>query len=217
MLTTNQMALSTPINLPHPRTIRALILDDSRFDRARIRRLTNAIQLSISLDEVGSIIEMEKAVESEDYDLIFVDYTLPVGDGMVALDYIHDCPRNRNAGKIMVTGSEAMGTVVEAMRAGCHDFLCKDQIDIESLRSAILNVLKIAQQGATGSLSAGDSYQQFTRARILDALDDTEVRSRLVSVMREAVPAPDDPDLEQKAHLEALLATLSEADDFVFH
>jgi len=129
MLNANHTQTSFPGSMPLPREVRCLLLDDSNFDRARIRRLSKQTNMSIHIDEVDSIAQMDKAVEAENYDLIMIDYRLPVGDGMVALEHVMQSEHNKDAGKIMITGDGARQTAVQAMRAGCHDFLTKEEMD----------------------------------------------------------------------------------------
>ena len=53
---------------------------------------------------------------------------------------------NRFAGKVMITGDESERAAVEALRAGCHDFLCKRQMDAEALHNAMVNALKKSRE-----------------------------------------------------------------------
>lgn len=222
MLSESQTTHTVPADTLLPRAIRTLLLDDSTFDRARIRRISGATNLPIQLDEVGSIQEMEAAVRDEEYDLILIDYRLPIGDGMMALDHIHNTALNRNAGKIMITGNEALGTAVEAMRAGCHDFLCKDKIDIQTLRTAMLNALASAQHRALKPVGDEKDYRSLIRAGVLDALNDKEVRGGMVSLMRQTFPdhrhrLPSKKGVSKNDAFDTLIAGLSDTDDFIFH
>lgn len=222
MLNTSSTPHAFPTDTLSPRAIRMLLLDDSTFDRARIRRMSGATNLPIELDEVGSIQEMEAAVRDEDYDLILIDYRLPVGDGMMALDHIHGNARNRNAGKIMITGNEALGTAVEAMRAGCHDFLCKDQIDTQTLKAAMLNTLAIAQQRALKPVSEEEDYRKLIRAGVLDALNDKEVRGSMMLLLHQTFldehrPLSMNKDRSENGEVDALISGLFDTDDFIFH
>ena len=137
-----EMITSHPQAIAHP--IRTLLLDDSNFDRARIRRLSGKTDLPIELDEVDSIADMERAIRAAAYDLILIDYRLPVGDGLTALEAIQHTPLNRGAGTIMITGNAEVDTAVSAMRSGCHDFLSKDAITVEMLRNAMTNAIQAA-------------------------------------------------------------------------
>ena len=109
--------------------IRALLLDDSNFDRQRIRRMGGRIaDLPLTLDEDATLSEMEDALDRAKYDVILVDYRLAEGDGVQALNKISAKSLQNGAGRIMITGNEDIGTAVQAMRSGCHDFLCKNDM-----------------------------------------------------------------------------------------
>lgn len=222
MLSSNASPHAIPADVLVPHEIRALLLDDSTFDRARIRRMSGGTKLPLHLDEVGSIEELDRAVRDEAYDLILIDYRLPVGDGLVALDRIHHSPRNHNAGKIMITGNEGLGTAVEAMRAGCHDFLCKDQLEVEMLKAAMLNAMSVAQERALSSLQARPDYGQMIREGLVDALCDKKVQGSIASMMKQTFPdSVESLHRAQFVHenetFDAMLADLSDPDEFVFH
>lgn len=119
----------TPIN--------ALVLDDSTFDRRRIRRLSKQTGLPIFLDEAGSIEAMRELLNIDQFDVILLDYRLPSGDGIEALEMVRNHPTNSHVPTIMVTGIEDPEVVVRAMRLGCSDFLAKDDITAQSLAQAV--------------------------------------------------------------------------------
>lgn len=194
-----------------PREIRALLLDDNTFDRARIRRMTNRTDLSIHMDEVDSIHALDMAVAQENYDVILIDYRLPVGDGIEAVARVLSNEMNCRAGKIMITGDSAQDTAIAALRSGCHDFLIKDQIDASALRQAILNAL-CAVRPVSVSPPPVSIDRDMIREGVRAAMQDAEVRGNVISMIRQARF-----DDEKSAALDALLATLDHDDDFVFH
>lgn len=221
MLHTSSTSSSMPHPLPAPRDIRALLLDDSSFDRARIRRLSQKTKLSIELDEVDSIEQLDRAVAKADYDLILIDYRLPVGDGMEALDLILRNDLNRDAGKIMITGDGARQTVVQAMRSGCHDFLTKEEMDVEALRGAILNALNAAHARQTSLLHL-EEQKEVIRQGLVAAMQDSEVQGNVVSLVQSQLRhlgiTPDQARSGMAVEdLEALLADAGDRDRFTFH
>lgn len=210
-----------PMVIPPQKEIRALLLDDSNFDRERIRRLNHKTELGVQLDEVGSIEELEGAVRLASYDLIFIDYRLPVGDGMKALSHILDDPMNRDAGKIMITGDAAVDTAVQAMRGGCHDFLTKETMSVETLRDAMLNAMSIARQRL--ELQVQSDYQRdIIRQGLVAALQDGEVRGNVMAMVQQqlALTSPARPQLIsaiESSDIDAVLAGFADEDEFQFH
>lgn len=210
-----------PVGIPMPKVVKALLLDDSNFDRARIRRLSRKTDLAVQLDEVGSIDEMAAAVQENSYDLIMIDYRLPVGDGLQALNHVLRDPMNRDAGKIMITGDAAIETAVQAMRGGCHDFLTKEGMDVDVLREAMLNAMTLARQKIQLQMQS-DHQRDIIRQGLIVALQDSEVQGNVVSMLRGALantPA-DHPSMMavmDPSDVDALLAGLLDEDEFVFH
>ena len=209
------------VDIPPPTPVRALLLDDNKFDRAKIRRLSQRTGLCVELDEVSSISEMDNAVEQERYDLIMIDYCLPVGNGMQALKHLQQSPQNKDAGKIMITGDNAQETAVVALRGGCHDFLTKDSIDAEMLTQSMVNAISQARQSQTQS--AWSLYQRdVIKHGLVAALSDKEVQGNLGSIVAQQLrdTIPDFPNKKRSmdpAKVDALLQAFSEEDQFVFH
>lgn len=220
MLQTRFSPTPTTSVVPARRTIRALLLDDSNFDRARIRRLSKKTELPIQLDEVDSIAQMDRAVARSDYDLVLIDYRLPVGDGLQAVDHILQSTRNRAAGKIMITGDNARQTAIDAMRVGCHDFLAKEEMDVDALRQAMLNALRAARH--QDHMLDADTQKEIIRQGLVAAMQDREVQGNVISIvqrhMKQLHVAGLGPSrAEHQADFDALLAQFGEDDDFVFH
>lgn len=208
-------------NAATTREIHALLLDDSQFDRRRIRRLGKRIDgLPLRLDEVGTLEEMEEALAREAYDVILVDYRLAEGTGLEALERISAMARHSTAGRIMITGDEDIGTAVQAMRSGCHDYLSKDGMSAEVLREAMLNAMALARHNVELRAEL-DLRREVIREGMKDALLDAEVQDTLGAILRVqlvgmigALPGSD--DLALKADLDAFVAGLGQADEFVF-
>lgn len=207
------------IDPPHIRPLRVLLLDDNSFDRARIKRLSRKAEMAVELDEVVSIQEMDRAVQSARYDVILIDYRLPVGDGMLALEHVLADPRHQDAGKIMITGDSAVDTAVRAMRGGCHDFLPKENMSAETLNQAIINALTLANQRRQRQ---SDYQHEVIRQGLLAALNDDEVRGNVVSLVKQQMvkTRPDRPQfihMMDPSEVDAMLAGFREEDEFIFH
>ncbi len=142
-----------------------LIVDDQRFDRARLRRMCAKLEFDTNVFEADSLESLGTAMELDAYDLIFLDYHLTDGNGLQALDAIQYDPRNRNAATIMVTGDDQAEIAINAMKNGCSDFLVKDDLSDEAVRRASINALQKA--GLNQSLET----QEVMRNRIEFVLD----------------------------------------------
>jgi PleD family two-component response regulator len=209
-----------PDERAYPKVIRTLLLDDSTFDRARIRRMSAKTQLMIDLTEVGNIAELKRAAEAQAYDLILIDYRLPQGDGLEVLAHLQASFLNSGAATIMITGNGDMETAVTAMRQGCNDFLTKEAMTTEQLRVAMVSAVQAAT--AQRDLAAQSAHQrEVIRDGLTAAFMDSEVRSSVVALFRgefQAAVAAHGTRFAAQDHsdLEALLATLNEGDEFVF-
>lgn len=218
------MSLSVEVLGPEerafPKLVKTLLLDDSTFDRARIRRMSQNTSLMVALTEVSSIAEMKEAVAREVFDLILIDYRLPQGDGLEVLAHIQASTLNSDVATIMITGNGDMETAVTAMRNGCHDFLTKEAMTAEQLRFAMVGAMEAAAEQR--DLLAQTAHQrEVIKQGLTAALMDSDVQSTVVSMFRKefrqmmnapqlAFAGPDHSDLE------ALLATLGDDDEFIF-
>lgn len=122
--------------------INALLLDDSKFDRQRLRRMGRDSGLPLYLDEVSTIEGLSEQMDEAQFDVILLDYRLTVGDGIEALEVVRNHPRHAQVPTIMVTGLAEPEVAIRAMRLGCSDFLLKSQITAESLRKAVLAAIE---------------------------------------------------------------------------
>jgi DNA-binding NtrC family response regulator len=184
-----------------------LLLDDDNFDRQRICRIGRKTDLCLSIDEVDSIAQMEAAVTKVAYDVVMIDYRLPVGDGVQALDRVERHALNPDMAKIMIAGDLAADTAVRALRRGCHDVLRKEALTPDDFRAALLNALYAARE------QHRRSDQADLRDALIAALQDMGVRASLQAAL---MSRPALNDLET-VEMEALLASLSDADEFRFH
>lgn len=223
MLNVNQSQKSFLGALPVPRELRCLLLDDSTFDRARIRRMSKKTNLSIFLDEVDCIGKLATAVNAEPYDVILIDYRLPVGDGLLALQHTLQSTKNADAAKIMITGYGAENTAKEALNAGCHDFLVKEQMNVEALRKAMMKALTTA--GRDQVLASLSTARPKAREKGLIvpmpgiSLQDTDLAGGFVS--QEGAPvrakANQQHRSRQELDVDALLAVLDNQDGLRIH
>jgi len=86
--------------------LRFLVLDDCTFDRRRLRRIMRDVQSVCAVEwfEVASLDAFMDVVETVTFDLIFIDYYLPVGNGGFALEFLQQTELNANSPVLLVTG-----------------------------------------------------------------------------------------------------------------
>lgn len=128
--------------------INALILDDSTFDRRRIRRISGDTGLPILLDEVATITALRWSLDHDRFDVIFIDYRLSEGDGLQALTLVQEHPAHTHCPTIMLAGGDDPEVARRAMQMGCGVFLPKSQLTATALRRAVMAAIDKAERAA---------------------------------------------------------------------
>ena len=161
--------------------IRAIILDDSAVDRRRIQRLCREAEMDIAFTEVATIAEFASKIDQSVYDLFFLDYRLVQGDGLIALEMLKRHPNQKRAASIMVAGEGQIQVAIDAMKAGCLDFLIKDKMGPDMLSRAVLKAIS-ARENASDE-PAEPSALQTALARFAIG-SGAEMRTILSSMLR---------------------------------
>ena len=128
---------SQPTTNQPPKSARVLILDDERFDRHRLQRLSSGLPVAMEVATADSLATLAPLLESANFDLIFVDFNLPDGSGLDALDMIRLCPRNCTAATVMVSGFNQIDVIEKARAGGCFQFLSKDDLSSTNFAKAV--------------------------------------------------------------------------------
>ena len=205
-----------------PMPIQTLLLDDSAFDRARIRRMSGKIDLNVNLTEVSGIAELKAAIETRLFDLVLIDYRLPQGDGLDVLACIQQSDLNCNAGLIMIPGEGDTRTAVTAMRNGCHDFLTKDAMTADQLQVAMMGAMQAVQDRR--EIRNQTAVQNDTiRKGLSDALMEQDIQGTVRQLFKDEFAARMSPPRVENwtggdnNELDALLATMDDDDEFIFN
>ena len=142
-----------------------LIVEDQRFDRMRLRRLINTLEFDTHVAEADCLQAMGTMLEIDTFDLILLDYNLPDGNGLQALDAVRIANKNRNAATIMITGDDQSEIAIEALKRGCSDYITKDDLSVEAFHRASINALQKSK------LAIGIETQDTKRQQIEGVLE----------------------------------------------
>lgn len=140
---------------PQPE-IKALVLDDSSFDRHRIRRLAGQMPLDVDFCEVSSIETLEDMLDRQKFDVVLLDYHLPSGNGLEALRKLRSHLVNSSCPAIMLTGHDTSELAVRSIKNGCSDYLSKDRLTSQTLAECIVSALQTPEMAETGAVQTVD-------------------------------------------------------------
>ena len=119
--------------------MRLLIVDDSRLDRTRIKRLVNQMHADVSLAEAPDVPTALGMVAVEKFDCILLDYRLPGSDGVELAAEIAANHGGASTPMIMLTGEPSEDLAEHAIGSGLTDFLGKRNLSAEHLRQTLFN------------------------------------------------------------------------------
>lgn len=154
---------------PLPDQARVLVLDDERFDRHRLGRLCAGLKPHFDVSNVASLAELATILEADTFDLIFVDYGLPDGTGLDALELIRLSPRNCTAATILITGMGRDDIAIAAMDAGCSDYIPKETLTKTAFKRAVTNALNHSTSPARSvGVETTGALHNFARACAMD-------------------------------------------------
>lgn len=167
--------------------VRTLLLDDSPFDRERIKRLCRKAGLPLIVDEVQDIAELRNALHTRKYDLVLVDYHLSGADGLDALKDVLNSPFNQHAAKIMISGSDNTDLVRKSLEVGCHDFLAKDMLTKDDVKKSVeWSLIHARREQQTDVVDLKGTLETSLKSTVADVL-----RSELQSHTQASVTEQD--------------------------
>ena len=115
-----------------------LLVDDNGLDRMRVRRLLGRSNLAVTVTEAHDVASALSLYSRGDFACVLLDHRLPDGDGV---DQIHLFNRERTA-VVMLTGLGDQTVAVEALKRGAKDYLVKDGLTADALKTAVVNALE---------------------------------------------------------------------------
>ncbi|MES0335792.1 MAG: diguanylate cyclase [Candidatus Magnetobacterium sp. LHC-1] len=122
-----------------------LVVDDDEEDRLLIKDyiLEGLAGKTSVIDCVGEFEEAVAALQQQRYDVLLIDYRLGAHSGLELIDYVKDA--GGHSSMILLTGLGDEELAVTAMKKGVRDYLNKNRLSAELIRSTIVNAVTLSE------------------------------------------------------------------------
>ena len=121
--------------------IKILLVEDNLGDARLIREaLSETEKIDANIKHVVRLVELEKCVSNEKYDLIILDLTLPDATGIETVTRTSQIAPE--SAIIVLTGINDEDLAVKAVQEGAQDYLVKGHADVKVLERVILYALE---------------------------------------------------------------------------
>lgn len=160
-----------------------LLIDDEAAIRSALKEILEYESFEVKEAEDGA--SALKALEKEEFDLIFCDIKMPRMDGLELLDKIK--ANGIDAPVVMMTGHGTVETAVEALKKGAYDFIQKP-LDLNRILVTVRNASDqkaLVQETKTlrkkvnkniGTDIVGESEAIMEIKKMIDTVAPTEAR-----------------------------------------
>ncbi|MGD9100685.1 MAG: GAF domain-containing protein, partial [Anaerolineae bacterium] len=106
--------------------LRALIVEDLEDDAILVARELRHGDYDLIFERVDTPQAMQAALAGQAWDVVIADYSMPHFSGLAALELLQES--GLDLPFIIVSGAIGEDVAVEAMKAGAHDYLMKDNL-----------------------------------------------------------------------------------------
>ncbi len=178
-----------PLHQPTPRgsgpPLSVLILDDERFDRHRLARMCSGLVFPCEVTAAKSLADFSDSLQEQIFGLILIDYMLPDGTGLDALDMVRLCARNLNAPTLMITGKMEEGLSTRAKSAGCSGYLQKDTLTKAMFSQAVMDALGTFMSALPATKTSFDRDEITALLRQLMLRDARDIKPMVSRMLRQ--------------------------------
>ena len=147
-----------------PTPLHVLIVDDSPTDAELVLHELRRSGYEPTFERVETQAATAEALNRGGWNLMIADYHLPGWSGLAALKMVNE--RQLSLPFIVVSGTIGEETAVEAMRAGAHDYVLKDNL---------------ARLGPAVTREMADAQVRRERHQALSALSEIARKSALLA------------------------------------
>lgn len=109
-----------------PKPLRALHVEDSERDANLLTRHLSRAGYELTSERVETAEAMRRSLKKQGWDVILCDYSMPHFDALQAVRLLKEMELDLPF--IIISGTVGEAVAVEAMRAGAHDYLMKDNL-----------------------------------------------------------------------------------------
>jgi len=106
--------------------LKLLLIEDSEDDALLVARTLNQAGYDVNGNRVETADALVDALESQEWDIVIADYTMPSFNGIRALALVRE--RVPDLPFIFVSGTIGEDVAVAAMRTGAHDYIMKGNL-----------------------------------------------------------------------------------------
>ena len=158
--------------------LRALLVEDSEDDAILLARELRRGGYDLATERVDTPEAFSTALATQTWDIVIADYSMPHFHGLAALRLLQG--KKLDLPFILVSGTIGEDIAVEAMKAGAHDYVMKD--NLARLVPAVQRELREAEGRLARRRAEEASQQSEERFRLLAAnAQDMIYRYRLAS------------------------------------
>lgn len=195
-----------------PRPLKAVVLDDDRFDRKRLARWAKLpVAGDLEFAEAADLRQFAALVQRDRFDVVFLDFCLADGDGVDALECLLASSRNASAYVVMISGQEDACARRAALERGCDEYVPKSALDEAQFERILLDATRGAavEQVLDPRVSAVDYWATRARRRKLPHITAPSSSASVAVAGKATLPEPSRAD--------QFLDSFVELDEFVFN
>ncbi len=121
------------------KNIKVLIVDDDIVDREMVKRHLGKSEQPFIITESSSVDEGLILYDSDNFDVVLLDYRMPQRDGIEMILELKTHTRDYGTAIVMMSSAEDEKLATASLEAGAQDFIPKSEITTRRIHNAILH------------------------------------------------------------------------------
>lgn len=124
-------------------TLRVLLIEDDFVDAKNFERVLGKTDIESTFKHLTSTEEGFNELKENDYDLVFLDYHLPKGNGLTLLKSLNEI--GFTVPVVIITSYADPHVAVEMIQSGASDYIPKSLLNVDGLSQCIRNSVKVKE------------------------------------------------------------------------